>query len=175
MKKITLLVLAVCSLLASCKKNTDATYYVKFSVNGNSKEYTGHVFAHTDFAGGFTTLTILGSTSSISYDNFFGMYIGNFPSGNPIGPGEYKDTSGNFTVLATYVNNGTEEYEAGSSMAEDAVSYGVVIPNHFKMNITEQNSETTRGTFSGDFFQDGNVQTGTRISITNGEFYAKYQ
>ena len=67
------------------------------------------------------------------------------------------------------------EYEAGQTMADNAVAYNVTIAHHFKLNIISMDNKTIKGTFSGDYFQDGDVQSGTRLNITNGDFYVKFQ
>jgi hypothetical protein len=50
---------------------------------------------------------------------------------------------------------------------------GVTIPNHFKVTISSIVGNAARGTFSGDYYADGDVQSGTKLTITNGDFYVK--
>ena len=78
-------------------------------------------------------------------------------------------------MLSTFQNvaNGNE-YESGQTVADDAATNNSTIANHFKVNITSIDGKTAKGTFSGDFYQDGDV-TRNKISITNGEFYVKFQ
>lgn len=176
MKKISFAVIVLLVLFASCSKEESAkNYHVSFSVDGVNKTYTGFVAAHIDTFGTDLELTILGTNSVTSGDDYFGIYINNYPGGGKISAGEYKDNSANFTVLSTFHNPiDNVEYESGQSMAEEAVYYGIPIANHFKVNITSLDGKTAKGTFSGDYFYDGDVND-KKISITNGDFYVKFQ
>lgn len=174
MKKTLLAAALFATIFAGCKKDNDEDFHVSFSVNGTNKSYTGHVFAHKESVSGFTTLVINGSSSATSYDDYLGIYLDNYPAGASFATGEYNDAGTTYSLLTTYENSGSE-YEAGQSTAEDAVTYGVTITNHFKINITQLNAETIRGTFSGDYYPGGNVRAAGKIAITNGEFYAKFQ
>lgn len=174
MKKITLATLCFLLLFVSCKKNnSDDNYHVSFTVNGVGKTYTGHVLAHTEVNSGFTTLIILGANSATSFNDNMGIYIDNYPGGATISAGAFQDNATNYTLLSTYTNNAID-YEAGQSVAEDGVLYNVPIASHFKVNITSMDSHTARGTFSGEYYKDGDVHT-TPLSITNGDFYVKFQ
>lgn len=174
MKKTILAAALLVITFAGCKKDNDEDFHVSFSVNGTSKSYTGHVFAHKESVSGFTTLVVNGSTSATSYDDYLGIYLDNYPAGASFAAGEYIDAGTAYSLLTTYQNSGSE-YEAGQSTAQDAVSYGVTITNHFKVSITQLDAETIRGTFSGDYYPNGNVRSAGKIAITNGEFYAKFQ
>ena len=88
--------------------------------------------------------------------------------------GQYLDTDTTYTLLTNYTTNGVS-YDAGQTVAASAVTNSVSITNHFKLNITALTKTTIQGTFSGDYFQGGNVQSGTKITITNGSFYALIQ
>ncbi len=171
MKKILYLPLILLCFI-SCSKNSDNEYYVSFSANGVNKKYTGHTFFHIEVSGTDKELQMVGATSAMSFDDYLGIYINNYPGSGNITTGEYTDLSTSFTVLATYENGGVA-YEAGETLAQDAASAGVTI-NHFKVNITQINDETIRGTFSGDFYDEADV-TKSKVTITNGEFFVKYQ
>ncbi len=175
MKKINLLLLLFVASLLSCKKNTEEKYHLSFSVDGTNKVYTGYINAHTSIGGGFTTLTIFGADSTNVLEDFFVIYLSNMPGGSPVSSREYSDTSPDFRLTASYSLKNSGIYDAGKTVAEDAAANSITIINHFKVTITSTNSETVRGTFSGDFYKGGNVQTGAKITITNGDFYAKYQ
>ena len=43
---------------------------------------------------------------------------------------------------------------------------GVTISNHFKVTITAINSETIKGTFSRDFYEDGDPRAAKKQSAT---------
>jgi hypothetical protein len=176
MKKFFILAVSFVVLFSSCKKEkSNNDYHVSFNVEGVSKKFTGYTFAHIDSAGGDVELTILGARTTTSYDDYLGIYINNFPGGGNIPAGEYRDNSANFTVLTTFQNltNGNE-YEAGQTVNDDATQNNITITNHFKVTITSIDGRTARGTFSGDYFKDGDP-TGNKVSITNGDFYVKFQ
>ena len=176
MKKICLVLLLPAILFLSCQKEKDdQNYHVSFTVNGVNKTYTGHTLAHVeDLGGGDLELIILGATTASSFDDYIGIYINNSPGGGTIQPGLYQDNSTDRVVLTTYENGGSS-YEAGQTVAEEAIANNVTIANHFKVNITELTTNgVARGTFSGDYYKDGDVHS-TKISITNGEFYVKFQ
>lgn len=174
MRKISLIAIAFLALFASCSKKNDSDYFVKFSVNGTNKKYTGYTFGHIEISGANKALEIVGTTSATSFDDYMGLYIDNTPDNtHDISEGFYEDTHPFFSVLATYSNGGTD-YEAGESVADDAASNSITI-NHFEIQITNLDDETVSGVFSGDYYADGNVQSGTKLSITNGEFHVKLQ
>ena len=175
MKKISIAILAFFIILSSCKKDKDdENFHVSFTVNGVNKTYTGFAVVHMESISGSTTLTILGGNSATSFDDYMGIYIDNSPTSAAITAGQYEDLSANFVVLSTYANTGID-YESGLSVAEDAVFYNIPIANHFNVNITSMDGSTAKGTFSGDYYADGDVQSGTKLTITNGDFYVKVQ
>ena len=173
MKKLFAALVIVCFF--SCKKehSADTNYHVSFAVNGVTKNYTGHVLAHADTTSGYVEFTILGTNTMTSTDDYLGIYLNNDPGGSNIASGQYQDAATSYTLLTTYQNSG-REYEAGQTVAQDAATDNITIANHFKVIITSMDKNTTRGTFSGDYYENGDVQ-GTKISITNGEFYAPIQ
>ena len=175
MKKILVILLLPTILFLSCSKEADENYHVSFTVNGVAKTYTAHTLAHLqDAGGGNFELTILGAANSTSYNDYIGIYINNSPGNGAIQAGQYQDNSTSYTLLTTYENGGSES-EAGHTVAQQAVIYNVPIANHFKVTITELTTNgVARGTFSGDYYKDGDVH-GTKFSITNGDFYVKFQ
>lgn len=176
MKKLTLIALVFAIIFSSCSKGhgNDDNFHVNFTLDGVNKSYTGHVVAHRDTTSGFYELTIIGATTATSFDDYMGIYINNDPSHANFALGNYPDNSTTFTVLTTHNKNGIE-YEAGQSVAQDAVTYGVSIAHHFKVTITSIDNTTIRGTFSGDYYQGGDVQGTSKLNVTNGDFYAKFQ
>lgn len=175
MKKISIIAICLLVILSSCKKeNSGSNYHITFYADGVQKSYTGYAVFHKEDVSGDIELTILGAKTATSFDDYFGIYINNYPGGGNIPAGQYTDNSTDFTVLSTFQNGASKEYESGQSMAEDAAYYNIPIANHFKVNITSMDSKTAKGTFSGDYFLDGDVKS-TKISITNGDFYVKYQ
>lgn len=174
MKKHLIIALIALVIVASCNKENDTDYYLRFKANGVDKSLSGYVFAHKETTGGFTSLTILGATSATTFTDYLGLYLDNTPNSSTVfTTGTYGDVSANYSLLSTYTSN-SPDYEAGEEVASEAALHSVTI-NHLQLTITSMDNETISGTFSGDYYEDGNVQTGTKISITNGEFNAKFQ
>jgi len=175
MKRLSVIAVLVLILFGACNKEKgDENYHVSFTVDGINKTYTAHVLGHLDTTGAYIALTILGGDSPTSFDNYMGIYLDNSPGNGSITAATYQDNSANFSVLTTHTRNGIE-YHSGQSVAQEAIMFGVTITNHFKLIITSMTSTTIRGTFSGDYYINGNVQTGTKLKITNGDFYVKFQ
>lgn len=175
MKKIHLLALLLLVIaFGGCSKTSGDDYFVSFSVNGTNQKFTGYVAAHKEQSGAVIELTMVGATSAVNDDNYFGIYLNNYPGWTDFVTGEYNDASTNFTVLATYGKNGID-YEAGQTVAQEAAANGVILVNRFKVTITSISAESVKGTFSGDFYEDGDVVSGGKFTITNGEFHAKFQ
>ena len=175
MKKLTIFFILAIALFISCQKNkpNDDNYYLKFKIDGVDKNYSGYAVFNRDTIAGYITLTIIGANSATSYDDYMGIYLDNSPAGGTIGTGQYDDVSSTYTLLTTHAKNGVD-FEAGQSVAEDAAFYNVSLANHFKVNISSMDGQTARGTFGGDYYADGDVQAGTKLSITNGEFFVKF-
>jgi len=176
MKKLSLIAFISVIVISSCSKpkDNDDNFRVTFKQDGVDKSFTGHVLAHRDTVGGYYSLTILGAHSATGFDNYMSFYIDNDPGNGSINPGQYNDNSTTHSVLTNYTVNSVE-WDAGTSVAQDAVYYGVTIPHRFNVTITSADANTIRGTFSGDYYKDGDVQGTQKSYITNGEFYAKFQ
>ena len=174
MKKL-LAILIVISFY-SCKKDnsSNTNYHFSFTADGVNKTFNSFNWAHFDTTGGYIELTILGANGPTSTDNYLGVYLNNDSGQQPIKAGQYFDTDNKTTLLSTYAVNNVES-ESGQSMAIEASNYNVPITNHFKLNITSMDKTTVKGTFSGDYYQDGDVRNGKKITITNGDFYVKFR
>lgn len=174
MKKIFLIALASACLFISCKKSNDS-YYFRCTIDGTAKTFNFNPYAHEETENGITSYLTGGFATSSTSGDWMGIYIDNSASGDDIGSGLYEDSSPDFTVLATFTDAAAViDYESGTSIYEDAITYGHTIANHLKVTIQSNDGKTMKGTFSGDFYPDGNLN-GTKKSITNGEFYLKWQ
>jgi len=175
MKRYSVIAVLTFILFGACNKEKgDENYHVSFKVDGVSKTYTANVLAHADTTGSYMSLTILGADSPTSFDNYMSIYLDNSPGNGNINAGQYQDNSANFSLVTTYNKNGIE-YKAGQSVAEDGVYYNVIIAHHFKVTITSIDKTTIRGTFSGDYYRDGDVQSTTKLNVTDGDFFVKFQ
>ena len=141
-------------------------------------EFNGYTFAHTEESGGFTAVVVNGASSTKDDATAIGFIIINDigSASLPIVAGDYHDVSTDFELLATYSEDvsGVDDYEAGTSVAEDASNQSVIIPNHFIVHLTELSSSVAKGQFSGDFYKNGDP-SGTKKSITEGDFHVKFK
>lgn len=174
MQKILFPALAFACFFISCKKDKDS-YYFRCNIDGTARTFNIGTYAHKEEENGHTAYLTGGFATSQGSGDWLGIYIDNTPSDAEIGTGLYEDSSPDFTVLGTLTDDQAGiDYDAGTSMYEDAITYGHTIANHFKVTIEAIDNNTIRGTFSGDFFPEGNLD-GTKKSITNGEFYLKWR
>jgi hypothetical protein len=174
MKKISLILLAFTCLFLSCKKNNDS-YYFRCTIDGTPRTFNIGTYAHKEIENGQTAFLTGGFATSSTSGDWIGIYIDNSPSGDDITTGIYEDSSPDFTLLGTFTDGAAGiDYDSGTSMYEDAITYGHTITNHFKVTIQSIDDKAMKGTFSGDFFPEGDLE-GVKKSITNGEFYLKWQ
>jgi hypothetical protein len=174
MKKLSLILLAFACTFLSCKKSNDS-YYFRCHIDGAARTFNVGTYAHKEIENGITAYLTGGFATSSTSGDWIGIYIDNSSSSDDITTGVYEDSSPDFIVLGTFTDaTATIDYESGTSMYEDAITYGHTITNHLKVTIQSIDGNTMKGTFSGDFYPDGNLN-GTKKSITNGEFYLKWK
>jgi hypothetical protein len=171
------LILAI-SVFASCTKpaaSAKEDFHVTCSVDGIPVSFNTSTFAHVETQAGLKAITINGATNSSLTAGSVGFVITNTPSGDAIAAGTYKDTDTKYELLASYAPNiSVTAYDAGTTLYSEAKSLGVTITNHFTVTITSMTTETVKGTFSGDFYYDLNP-LGAKKTITNGDFFVKFQ
>ncbi len=178
--KTAVLLAGLTFLFSSCgKSNSDnGAYHITCNIDGVASTFNTGALGHIDVDAGTANraLTINGLTATSSTAGNMGFVITNVPSGDSIAAGTYLDTATRFEVLASYDNNIADlnDFEAGTSTYQEAVRAGSNISNHFMITIVAGTVTTVKGTFSGDFYQNGDAK-GTKKSITNGDFYVKLQ
>jgi len=174
MKKLSLILLAFACTFISCKKDKDS-YYFRCNIDGTARTFNFSTYAHKETENGLTGYGTGGFATASMDGDWIGIWIDNDPSTDDIVAGVYEDSSPDFSVLGTFTDGAAGiDYESGTSIYEDAITYGHTIANHFKVTIQSIDGKTIKGTFSGDFYPNGNLD-GTKKSITNGEFYLKWQ
>ena len=178
MKKIAPFAIAFFPLLAlfsSCKKSSPAaTYSMTATLSGVPKSFNfTPPIAAISSTGGSTYIVITGIGSASGGEEMV-IQLSNESGGGPIIAGTYYDTTQNFLVSVSCTLNPNAVYLAGSVVAEFASISGITIVNHLKVVITSISSTAIKGTFSGDFYTNGDP-TLAKIPITNGNFYAKFQ
>ena len=85
------------------------------------------------------------------------------------GVGNWTDTSQKYAITGVYSPANGHDYAAGTV----AVA-GATITNHLKLTITSVDSTAVKGSFSGDFYLNGDL-SGTKSTITNGDFYVAWK
>ena len=173
MKKIVLFT-ALIGALVSCKKSNSGSsgYHVTASADGSGKAFNTAPVATKLTNLGNTQITVDGFTTASSSGESLSLIIDNFPSGKPIVPGTYTDTTSDFEVALFYTQNLSTGYAGGTSVAAGAA---VTIQNHVKVVITSiDTTSSVKGSFSGDVFLNGDV-TAAKKTFTNGDFYVKFQ
>ena len=171
MKKI-ILSMALISVFLSCKKSNSSYsgYHITASVDGSGKTFNTAPVATKLTNMGVTQITLDGFTTAGGES--VSMIIDNAPSGKPIAPGTYIDTTGDFDVALFYTQNITTAYAAGSSITAGATA---AIQNHMKIVITSIDTTTSiKGSFSGDVYLNGDP-TAAKKTFTNGDFYLKFR
>ncbi len=102
------------------------------------------------------------------------LMLDNSNGGGPLVARTYSDTSTVFDMSATYFVSLATQFEAGSFVESLAAGASIPITNHFKLVITSINSTAIQGTFTGDFFSNGDPTAAVK-TITNGAFNAQFQ
>ncbi|HWK02920.1 MAG TPA: hypothetical protein VNS58_04785 [Puia sp.] len=171
-KKLALSVITII-LFASCKKNnSSSSYQITASVDGKAKNFNINASASKSTIYGATFISILGFTSPYTGESF-SIDIDNSLSLDSIVAGTYTDTTSHFTVSGAHTRDTTTLYEAGTILASDASNTGTALVNHLKLIITSIDNKSIRGTFSGDFYFNGDISA-AKESITSGAFYVTF-
>ena len=156
-------------LFSSCSKNGSGSgYHLTCTIDGTDTTFNESNFAQVEYGAGKKSITINGVSSTAGS---LGFIITNFPGGDSITIGTYRDTGTRFEPLASYTPNiANTNYEAGTSFYKEASHEGFVLTNHFTVTFTEITPTTVRGAFSGDFYLNGDAR-GIKKTISNGDFY----
>jgi hypothetical protein len=171
-KKITLLGFLLTALTFSCKKNNSSkSFHLVATIDGKAETFNVNLTATK--AGTDVFFSGASSATAASGEVLLFALIGS--PGHPSFPvGSYSDTTSNIDMQATYRQALDSQYEAGTPTAATALATTTPIINHFTVVITAIDSVSIKGSFSGDYFLDG-VPGNAKKTITNGDFYAKFQ
>jgi len=174
MKKIFTLSLCLAIISISCKKSgsggSTSSYYMKATIDGTAKTFNVDALGQKFTSGGVTFIGASGNvTTPTSSLEGMGITINNSPSQKPIVAGTYSETaSPDFAAGAVY-NPGSATIVYGTGLYPTT--------NPLKIIITAIDNSTIKGTFSGDFYYSNSStqQIGpTKKTVTNGEFYVKF-
>ena len=149
--------------LNSCSKGDDGgTYHITCTIDGANTSFNTTALAHIDVdpSGPGRDIIIHGLTGAGATAGTFGFALTNLPGYDSIKAGVYPDTQTKYEVLASYSGNASlpDDYEAGTSTFQEAVRAGNTITNHFTVTITSLTAQTVKGSFSGDFFFNGDAK-----------------
>ncbi|MBN8855872.1 MAG: hypothetical protein BGO55_15940 [Sphingobacteriales bacterium 50-39] len=168
------ILLAVLSLSCNKSHNTGSAYYIKATIDGVSKNFSGNVFATTVSNVQTNAVNINGLFSSSDGEGF-NLAINSHAANVYITPGIYDDTSSVYTIALTYAPSATSTlYASGNLTSDSAAHNGVTIVNHLKVAISAVTSTGITGSFSGDIFLNGNAASDKK-TVTEGTFFAKFQ
>jgi hypothetical protein len=176
---VLLLLIGISVVFSGCSKGDDGgTYHISCTIDGVTTHFNTAALAHIDIdpAGPGRDMIIHGLTGAGSSAGTFGFALTNLPGYDSIKAGVYPDTQTKYEVLASYSANASspDDFEAGTSTYQEAVRAGNTITNHFTVTITSLTAQTVKGSFSGDFYFNGDAK-GSKKSITGGDFYVKLQ
>jgi len=167
-------VLAILSLSCNKSHNTGSAYYIKASIDGVSKNFSGNVFATTVSNVQTNAVNINGLFSSSDGEGF-NLAINSHAANVYITPGIYDDTSSVYTIALTYAPSATSTlYASGNLTSDSAAHHGITIVHHLKVAISAVTSTDITGSFTGDIFLNGDASADKK-TVTEGTFYAKFQ
>jgi hypothetical protein len=165
-------IVAVCALVSCKKDKDDDSFHITCKIDGVSKTFNEAIVGikGTPEAKGI----VISGASKLSADaEGFAFILNEIDNENNIAAGTYTDESTTFQLLANYYGGSDAfDYHAGTEMYAESVHYNTPIVNHFIVAVTSIDNNTVRGTFSGDFYLDGDVK-GQKRSVTDGSFYVK--
>ena len=176
MKKRLFFAALLLGLAVSCKKSNSGStsYHVTATIDGKNETFNVSPAATRTYIGGATYIAISGLATSSPTGGLLELGLSNNPGGPAIKAGTYTDTSTIFTVTGLYQVSTSEQYAAGTVVFFGTSGGGnPPLTNHFKLVITSVDSTSIKGTFSGDFFT-GASTSGTKKTVTNGDFYVKF-
>jgi hypothetical protein len=175
MKKLfaSLSIFFIFLLISSCKKSSSSsTYFLTATINGTSKTFGINPAATIDTSGNQIEIGMVGAVSATT-DESINIELNNLDSLNPIVAGVYSDTSSDFEVEGFYDSNPSTQYMAGFIFDGPGYAGSAQLANHFKIVISSIDNVAIKGSFSGNFYPNGDPSQ-TPIAITNGNFYLKF-
>lgn len=164
-------------LFSSCQKETskvvDTNYHITCKVDGQAASFNVGATAYHIDSLGQTIIAIAGADAATTSPKILSLAIISLEPGTAITAREYIDTSAVFGIGSDYVvQNGIEEYVSGYDLPAIAQENNVTLANHLKITIREITDITIRGTFSGDYYLNQDINS-TKKTITDGDFYVK--
>lgn len=145
-------------------------YHLIAAIDGVQVAFSTNSVHHTDPGNGH--LYISGSSQLDANGRYFNLGFQINSPDKKITLREYTDSDSDADVFGQVTENNQVSYVIGDSLVARAKANGIIIINHFKVTVTELTKKAVRGTFSGDFYEDGNPG-GAIKKITNGKFFLR--
>jgi hypothetical protein len=175
-KAIPFFALALC-VFASCKKNNSSSngnYHFTATIDGKAQTFNVSPLATIATNSGYSIIGIEGFTAASSTTQVLALSWTNTALGTIFTTGTYNDTASKYAIGAIYNPTATESYGAGSGVTGDLTGTNATGINRLKIIITSLDSTAVKGTFSGDFFFNGDP-TEAKKTVTNGDFYVPWK
>lgn len=179
MKKVYLAIILICCFLVSCSKEEsiveDTNYHLSCSIDGVAMTFNVNSGAVEINDNGNWLLGMGGINADSA--NAATLAIGVYATlpGIKVPAGSYTDNGTSFQLISTFSDVYNQvDYNAGQEMYDIAQDAGVTIVNHLQVQITELTDKTVRGKFSGDYYEESEIE-GSIKKITNGDFYLLIQ
>ncbi len=167
---------------SSCSKETSVgqdsggssdEYYVTCKINGIATTFNVSPIAGIQRESGFMAFNVLGAATAQTNTNTIAFIIITNNVGGNISTGTYTDHDDDFELLATITQSDNSiDYQAGATVFSEAENAGVPIDKQITVNLTTLTDQVAKGTFSGDFYKDGDPN-GDIIKVTEGKFFVK--
>lgn len=171
MKKVYFFYLAALGLFISCKKDKNddpGSYHISCKVDGAAKTFNSTALAVRGTADA-KGLAINGTSAMTETADAFAFVVSDIET--EVGTGTYTHDGTGYMLLGGYHDGPLNtDYDAGTELSAEAAANDKTITNHFKVVITSIDNKTVKGTFSGDFYADGNLD-GDKKTLTEGSFY----
>jgi hypothetical protein len=177
-KKILLFSALFVCVFVSCKKNNSSSggsYHFTATIDGQAQTFNVSPLAVKVTNSGASLIAIEGFSAASSTTQILSVSWGNTsPNSANFTTGAYSDTATAYYIGGNYNPSTTVAYVSGSGVT---AAVGSSLPSgvqRLKITITSVDSTAVKGTFSGDFFFNGDVTQGKK-TITNGDFYVPWK
>jgi hypothetical protein len=161
-------VLSLC-VFVSCKKSggsSSSDYHFTATVDGQSQSFNLSPLAVKVTNSGVSMIAFEGFAGNQSNQQVIAMSWTSLYAGQNLTVGNYSDTASKYALGGNYNPSITVSYVAGSGIMTGGTN--------LKMTITSIDSTAVKGTFSGNFYLNGDPSS-PKKSITNGDFYVPWK
>jgi len=158
-------------VFTSCKKNggSSSGYHLTATIDGQSQSFNVNPFVFKVTNGGASIISIEGYAGNQSNQQIMAISWTSYSPSVILIPGNYSDTSSAYSLEGVYNPSISVSYVGGNGLTANMSN-----SNHLKMTITSIDSTAVKGTFSGDFYLNGDASS-PKKSITSGDFYVPWK